>query len=61
MNTLRNDGLKVLPESTSEANSFLGITRRSSDDFHPGIGIPLLGSPIIEGIEKLETGSGWKP
>lgn len=58
MNTLRDDRLKGLPESTTEADSFLGITGRSSGDSHTEIGIPLLGSPSTEGIQKLGTGSG---
>ena len=61
VDTLRSDRLLGLPESTTEANPFLGITRRSSDDIHSELGIPFLGSPIAEGILRLGAGSGWKP
>ena len=51
LNTFRDDRLNGLPESTSEATSFLGIMRRRLGDVHPGIGIPLLDSPFTEGIQ----------
>lgn len=57
VNTLRNDRLKGVPESTTEANSFLGITRGNSDDVHTEIGIPLLGSPIAESILRVGASS----
>ena len=57
----RHDRLKDRPESTTKANSFLGITRGNSDDVPIVIGLKLHNSPSAEDILRLEAGSRWKP
>ena len=42
-----------LSENTIEMNSFLGVARRSPDDVHRDLGIPLLSSPGFEALLDL--------
>ncbi len=53
VDALRDSKLEGLPESTTKINSFLGITRRGSDDVHGELGIPLLGSPEFHALMEL--------
>ena len=53
VNALQDNKLEGLPESTTEVDSFLGITRRSSDDVHGELGIPLLGSSQFDALMEL--------
>ena len=42
-----------LSENTTQVNSFLGVARRSPDDVHRDLGIPLLNSPGFEALLDL--------
>ena len=42
-----------LSENNAQVNSFLGVTRRSPDDVHRDLGIPLLSSPGFEALLDL--------
>ena len=50
---LRISEFEGLSENTTQVNSFLGVTRRSPDDVHRDLGIPLLSSPSFEALLDL--------
>ena len=50
---LRISEFEGLSENTTKVNSFLGVTRRSPDDVHRDLGIPLLSSPDFEALMDL--------
>ena len=50
---IRISEFEGLSENTTQVNSFLGVTRRSPDDVHRDLGIPLLSSPGFEALLDL--------
>ena len=50
---LRMSEFEGLSENTTQVNSFLGVTRRSPDDLHRDLEIPLLSSPGFEALLDL--------
>ena len=50
---LRISEFEGLSENTTKVNSFLGVTRRSPDDVHHDLDIPLLSSPGFEALLDL--------
>ena len=56
---IRADVINGVGKNDTEWNSFLGISRQSSDDVHRSLGIPLLHSPEFDALEEVLLRNSW--